>query len=74
MKTIYRNCIVESKRETSLDGSDYVYYSAYTNDGYEICCDFTESNVREGLTYAKFQVDEFLDLYDGDEEKHSIGM
>lgn len=71
MKKAYRGCEVISKRSDCLGGWSQVYYSAYTQDGYEICCDFTEASVREGMSYAKFSVDEFMDEYDGDWEKHS---
>lgn len=71
MKKIYRDCQIESKRDKCLGGWSMTYFSAYDKDGYEICCDFTEGPVKDGIDTAKLLVDEFIDEYQQNVEKHS---
>lgn len=71
MKKIYRGCEIYSKKEKCLGGWSMTYWGALDKDGYEIACDFTEGPVSDGILYAKGRVDEFIDEYAGDWEKHS---
>lgn len=69
MKKTYRDCQIESKREKCLGGWSMTYYSAYTKDGYEICCDFTEGPVSDGISYCKHFVDLLMDECGGSVDK-----
>lgn len=72
MKAVYRGCDIESKREKCLGGWSEVYWSAYRqSDGYGISDGFGGGTVRECFTGLKEAVDDFLDNYGGDSEKHS---
>ena len=71
MKGTYRECDIRSERDLSLGGWSKVYWSAFTKDGYEIDSGFGGGTVREMYGVMKMRVDEFLDEYGGDDEKHS---
>lgn len=71
MKKLYRGVEIESKREKCLGGWSEVYWSAYDKEGYEIACGFGGGTVRECFDDMKAKVDEYLDKFGGDWEKHS---
>jgi hypothetical protein len=75
MKGIYRGVEIEAKRELCLGGWDQVYWSAYRkSDGYGIADGFGGGTVRECYAGLKIHVDEFLDEYGGDADKHGEAM
>jgi hypothetical protein len=72
MKKTYRGCEIYSNREKCLGGWSQVYWGAFDlKDGYQISCDHTEGPVKDGVLYAKTSVDEYLDEYKSDQDKHS---
>lgn len=66
MKTNYRGCTIESKREKSLGGASEVYWSAFTKSGYELTSGFGEGTVREMYSCMKDTVDEYIDSNQSD--------
>jgi hypothetical protein len=72
MKAIYKGCEVEAHREKSLGGWSEVYWSAITQkEGYEINSGFGGGTVREMFSCMKQEVDDFIEQFGGDTEKHS---
>lgn len=71
MKKIYRNCTITVERDQALGGWSEVYWSAFTDDGYEINAGFGGGTVWEMYAEMKEFVDLFLDEYKGDQEKWS---
>lgn len=47
----------------SLGGSILTYFSAYTQDGYELICDLTEGPYADGVSYCKDAIDNFIDIH-----------
>lgn len=70
MKQIYRNCEINVYSENCLGGWPLTYYSAFTKNGYEICCDFTEGPIRDAEHYVRCAVDEFIDEYHSNVDLH----
>ena len=71
MESTYRGCKISSKREKALGGWSDVYWHAYSADGYCIDEGFGGGTVKEMYDCMKGKVDEFLDDFNGDSEKHS---
>lgn len=71
MKAKYRGCEIDSHRDRSMGGWSEVYWSAFSGSGYEITSGFGGGTVREMFSAMKESVDEFLDKFKGDPDKHS---
>jgi hypothetical protein len=70
MTSIYRGVKIDSSRSQALGGWSEVYWNAYReSDGYEIVCNFGGGSVREMFKVLKETVDEFLDVFEGNEDK-----
>lgn len=63
MKVNYRGCEIEAKREKCLAGYPLVYYSVFTEDGFEVAAGFTETadTVRSIIKDLKLTVDDYIE-------------
>lgn len=71
MNATYRGCKIDSHRDQALGGWSEVYWSAFSPDGYEITSGFGGGTVREMFDSMKAQVDEFVDDFCSNSERHS---
>jgi hypothetical protein len=62
MKINYRGCEIEAKREQCLAGYPLVFYSVFTEDGFEVDSGFmdTADTVRTVIKDLKTVVDDFI--------------
>ncbi|MDD4279692.1 MAG: hypothetical protein PHX74_08175 [Candidatus Sumerlaeales bacterium] len=77
MKTTYKNCELEAKREMSLGGEKYIYWSAFDlADGYEITSGFGDySTCLEAIGGLKSHVDEYKsDPEQYEKDTHELSM
>lgn len=60
MKTIYKNCELEVKREKSMSGYSMLYYSIF-DDGFEVASGFSEGEdtVKDFMESLKRTVDDY---------------
>ena len=62
MKINYRGCEIEAKREKSLAGYPLVFYSIFTETGFEVASGFmdTADTVRAVIKDLKTVVDDYI--------------
>lgn len=69
MKITYRNCEISVSEEKALGGWTDVYWSAFSDDLYELTSGFGGGSVDEMVVAMKLEVDRFLDDFQGSPEK-----